>query len=427
VVVDLDFVLIIYFTPLGIGRLHQIEKHENMAIHDHRDGISKGLSNGNHSNGSKEDDLTFHDLPPFPDDVPTAPLLRLSLKKLVDGDEEEQQSLWQACCGAGFFYLDLRGGTSSKRDSAHSSTGTDVDGDALLKVVPQLFDLGERLLELPIEEKMKYDRQKKEQDSYFGYKSLGNGIIDKDGTRDEIEWYNTPKDDLMGLGKKYPTPEIIKENRELIGKYMKGSHAVVRLIMASLNQKLGLPDGKLESLHRIDAPSSDIVRIIRSPPQPEMDELKITLGEHTDFGSVTILFNRLGGLMIPQPNGNDGGEWAYVRPLKGHCVVNLGDAMVKFSAGVLRSSLHRVVNPPGEQKGETRMSLVYFSRPEDEVLMQSLDGSRVIDEARERNGIDRGKEEEITAYDWILRRSMNKRAGGDYAASMGSEGDRVKK
>lgn len=48
--------------------------------------------------------------------------------------------------------------------------------------------------------------------------------------------------------------------------------------------------------------------------------------------------------------------------------------MVKFSAGILRSNLHRVVTPPGEQARHTRYSLVYFSRPEHEVVMKRASG-----------------------------------------------------
>jgi len=58
--------------------------------------------------------------------------------------------------------------------------------------------------------------------------------------------------------------------------------------------------------------------------------------------------------------------------------------MVKFTAGVLRSNIHRVVNPPGAQADETRMSLVYFARPEDAVILQTLEGSDIIDERRKR-------------------------------------------
>jgi len=128
------------------------------------------------------------------------------------------------------------------------------------------------------------------------------------------------------------------------------------------------------------------VRWVRSPPKPQPVTAQTkALGEHTDFGSLTVLFNRLGGLQIlpsnPDTSADDGG-WCYVKPLRGHCVCNLGDAMVKFTAGVLRSNIHRVVDPPGEQGGRTRMSLVYFARPEDQVFLQTLEGSSVIDEKR---------------------------------------------
>ncbi|KAK4950671.1 hypothetical protein LTR10_010664 [Elasticomyces elasticus] len=370
---------------------------------------------------SSEDDLTFHDLPPFPDDVPAAPLLRLSLKRLLDHDAEEEERLWRACCDLGFFYLDLRSGSTSKRDSFHSDVENgDLDGDALLQDADHLFRLGKKLFELPNEEKQKYDFN--EQGSYFGYKGLGAGVVDAKGTRDFNEFYNVSKNDMLGIDERLPAPDILRkeENRALLGRYCKRSHGVVSLILGLLNGKLELPEGRLEDLHRLKTVSGDQVRWVRSPPQPTQDAKKLSLGEHTDFGSVTVLFNRLGGLQILPPG--EGSEWCYVKPLKGHCVVNLGDAMVKFTAGVLRSNIHRVVNPPGKQGQSTRMSLVYFARPEDEVLLRVLDGSRMIAEKR----VSDGGEEAITAKEWILRRALGRRAGGDWEKSHGTEGARVK-
>lgn len=52
--------------------------------------------------------------------------------------------------------------------------------------------------------------------------------------------------------------------------------------------------------------------------------------------------------------------------------------MVKFTNGLLRSNIHRVVSPPGDQAKETRYSLVYFSRPEDDVVLKRLEGSDII-------------------------------------------------
>lgn len=93
--------------------------------------------------------------------------------------------------------------------------------------------------------------------------------------------------------------------------------------------------------------------------------------------------------------------------------------MVKFSAGILKSNLHRVVNPPGQQGTETRMSLVYFSRPEDDIALHALTASEMIARARREAG---GKEEEsVNARDWILRRALGRRLGGNFARAAGTE------
>lgn len=120
----------------------------------------------------------FPDLPPFPADIPTAPLLRLSLQRLLDDEAEERQRLWKACTELGFFYLDLRG--------AHGVD--DLDGDTFNHEADRLFQVAEEFYSLPLKEKQKYDF--KEQGSYFGYKGYGSGFIDKNGTTDRNEFYN---------------------------------------------------------------------------------------------------------------------------------------------------------------------------------------------------------------------------------------------
>lgn len=137
--------------------------------------------------------------------------------------------------------------------------------------------------------------------------------------------------------------------------------------------------------------------------------MRTALGKHTDFGSITILFNRLGGLQIlPPPSltpAEKDPEWTYVKPLPGHCIVNLGDAMVKFTNGLLRSNIHRVVSPPGEQAKETRYSLVYFSRPEDEVILKRLEGSNVIPELEGEE-----EEEQTNSREWVKLQAMRLRS-----------------
>ena len=86
--------------------------------------------------------------------------------------------------------------------------------------------------------------------------------------------------------------------------------------------------------------------------------------------------------------------------------------MVKFTGGILRSATHRVVNPPGENQSRlTRQSLVYFSRPNDDVPMKILKhkGSQVIDAAAAERELKGEADEEINAKDWILRRALSSR------------------
>jgi isopenicillin N synthase-like dioxygenase len=204
------------------------------------------------------------------------------------------------------------------------------------------------------------------------------------------------------------------------------------LITSLLSSRLPLTpesraNGGLEAVHRLNARSGDQIRFVKAPPQEQ--QLKgVALGQHTDFGSVTVLFNRLGGLQVrlpdsiaptpptstsPPPTDIETklceSGWTYIRPLPGHCIINLGDALVKFSSGILRSNIHRVVAPPGQQGEVTRYSLVYFCRPEDDVLLKSL----VVGGEEE--------EEEVTAKEWILRRALGRRKADEWDASKGTE------
>jgi hypothetical protein len=170
-----------------------------------------------------ETDLDFLDLPPFPENVPMAPLLRINLSKLTQRDQQEVDKLWQACCELGFFYLDLRGASNDRKSilkppsvtestesargevgRADSATGNDehnaqtkiergefevdIDGERLLQDAEDLFRVGKKVFDLPVEEKVKYDL--KDQGSYFGYKGYGQGVIDAEGTKDRNEFYN---------------------------------------------------------------------------------------------------------------------------------------------------------------------------------------------------------------------------------------------
>jgi len=185
--------------------------------------------------------------------------------------------------------------------------------------------------------------------------------------------------------------------------FTKYAHEIVLLAWELLNNHLGLPVGTLLKMHRLEGISGDQIHLIKAPPQPP-DDRRTALAEHTDFDSITVLFNRLGGLQILPPG--DQAEWCYMKPLLGHAIVNLSDALVKFTNGLLRSNIHRVSSPPGTQAGTTRYSLVYFSRPEDDLILKRLQGSTKIPPLAKDE-----VEEEINSKDWIIRRGLGRRPG----------------
>ena len=116
---------------------------------------------------------SIKEIPPFPEDIPTAPLLRLSLAKLLAHDAPEVERLMRASEEIGFFYLDLQ-------DSEH--------GRGLLNDADALFGLGEELFALDLAEKERFDFSAK--GSYFGYKGVGKGVVDREGNLDRNEFYN---------------------------------------------------------------------------------------------------------------------------------------------------------------------------------------------------------------------------------------------
>lgn len=83
------------------------------------------------------------------------------------------------------------------------------------------------------------------------------------------------------------------------------------MILDRLECALSLPSGTFRSLHRMDQISSDQSRQIRYEPQPDGDR-RTSLMPHTDYGSITMLFNVLGGLQVlPEDKDPENDDWLW--------------------------------------------------------------------------------------------------------------------
>lgn len=103
---------------------------------------------------------------------------------------------------------------------------------------------------------------------------------------------------------------------------------------------------------------SVVARLLHYPPQPaDAPADHLGCGAHTDWGLITILLqDDCGGLEIE----TDAGAWLRARPVRGALIVNLGDMVVRLTAGRYASNLHRVVNV---NPGRDRYSIATFFNP----------------------------------------------------------------
>lgn len=333
---------------------------------------------------------TFAKVPPFPDDVPTVQLQRLELRKLLSGNEGESKALFEACAGLGFFLLDLR-------DCA--------EGETLLKETEAGFSISREFYALSDEEKSKCPLLP----SNLGYKPIGGTKIE-DGRPDRCEIYALPMDDLLALTPPNRHPAAFEQDRPLLTSCAKHMHNIASTILTHLSTHLALPPQTLASMHALTQRSPSNLRFLHMPPQ-HASAAQTSLVGHTDNGSVTVLFNIVGGLQVL----DDTDTWRYVRPEPGHAIINLGDSMVQWTGGVLRSNMHRVVPAPGAQSECPRFSVAYALKPPYACRMERLKGE----------GIPRGEEgeEEMvgTYEEFHAKKSEGIREGKNLVSSRGGK------
>jgi hypothetical protein len=107
---------------------------------------------------------------------------------------------------------------------------------------------------------------------------------------DNIEFINVSKDDALA----YPQvvhltyPSTINARMEnTVAPFVRKSLDVMYVVLNIFNDKLGLPEGTLESLHAMDEHSACEVRCTRSPPLHDKAAMdRAMLAAHTDFGSL---------------------------------------------------------------------------------------------------------------------------------------------
>jgi len=140
--------------------------------------------------------------------------------------------------------------------------------------------------------------------------------------------------------------------RPLVLAYLDALTSLGQAVLAGVALSLGLDAGYFATGYTADP--TILFRIFHYPPSPPQTQ-NWGVGEHTDYGLVTLLAqDDSGGLQIAAPEG-----WIDAPPIPGTLICNIGDMLDRLTGGWYRSTPHRVRN----LSGHGRLSFPFFLDP----------------------------------------------------------------
>jgi isopenicillin N synthase-like dioxygenase len=150
-------------------------------------------------------------------------------------------------------------------------------------------------------------------------------------------------------------PRSVPELREAVLGYIDAMTRLGHALMEGIASSLGLESSYFAD-HYTWQPLT-LFRIFNYPGNPALpdDEPRWGVGEHTDYGLLTILKqDDTGGLQV-----KSGGGWRPAPPIPGTFLCNIGDMLDRMTAGQYRSTPHRVQNVTRRD----RLSFPFFFDP----------------------------------------------------------------
>ena len=141
---------------------------------------------------------------------------------------------------------------------------------------------------------------------------------------------------------------------------------------------------------------NSILRAIHYPPITQEPNKAERAAAHGDINLITLLMGAQGkGLQVLSNNG----EWVDAIAEDDEIIVNIGDMLSRHTNNKLKSTIHRVVNPPKDLWGSSRYSIPFFLHPRLEMPLNCIDSC--VDEQNPQGFKD------ITAGDFLYQRLVD--------------------
>lgn len=258
--------------------------------------------------------------------------------------------------------------------------------DNLYKQVKDFFNLPEEI-------KMKYEKD--ELSGQRGYVSFGKEHAKGSSKGDLKEFWHfgqEPEEDA-NLPEKYPDNLVVDELPLFYPTGIKAFKALEKTgiyVLRALALYIGLEETYFDYWAKN---GNSILRPIHYPPITEEPKGAVRAGAHGDINLITLLMGASsGGLQVKRKDG----EWINAKPDEGDLVINVGDMLERHTNNKLRSTIHRVINPPKDQWNTPRYSIPFFMHPRSDMRLDCLD--QCIDDSNPKQF------EDITAGEFLNQR-----------------------
>ncbi len=250
------------------------------------------------------------------------------------------------------------------------------------QLISDFYKASKAFFALPVNVKRKYEIEGAA--GQRGYTSFGKEHAKQSEVADLKEFYQIGQkssDENLNNINVAEVPSFITLGRSLYEKFEETGAALLRAIAIYLDLDEGYFDGKIKE-------GNSILRAIHYPPITKEPDSAIRAEQHEDINLITLLVGAsAGGLQIL----NHENIWLPVIPEKDEIVINVGDMLQRLTNNFLKSTTHRVVNPPREEWHVPRLSIPFFLHPVADMDLTCLEDCVTVDRPLAYDSITAGE------------------------------------
>lgn len=238
------------------------------------------------------------------------------------------------------------------------------------ELVDELYTEIKNFFDLPVDVKRKYEIPGI--GGQRGYVSFGKESAKgkKEGDLKEFWHFGQYVDNDPKLEAEYPANVEVEElpNFNAVGKRTyQMLEKTAKYVLRSLALHLGLEENYFDAFIKN---GNSILRPIHYPPIKEEPKNAVRAAAHGDINLITLLMGAHGkGLQVQ----NHEGKWIDAIAEPDELMINVGDMLSRHSNNKLKSTIHRVTNPPKELWGTSRYSIPFFMHPISDMSLNVLD------------------------------------------------------